>query len=115
MRSAPTVRQRGRGVYGYRPDAVIVQKLLRGRRAAPVHSGLTVDRELWVCVQYVTNDEMGITHLRSVVRVARQTMVDILAGWGIDRMQRRVIPLSETERRILEGEEERTEDAARAA
>lgn len=114
MRNTPTVRQRGRGVYGYRPDAAIVQKLLRGRRAKPVHSGLTVDKELWVCVQYVTNDEMGITHLRSVVRVARRTMVDILDGWGIDRKQRRVIPLSETERRILDGEDERA-SAARAA
>jgi|SRR5581483_340474 len=114
MRNATTVRQRGRGVYGYRPDAGIVRELLRGRRAEPVHRGLTIDRELWVCVQYVTNDEMGITHLRSVVHVARQTMVDILAGWGIDRKQRRVIPLSETERRILDGEDERA-SVARAA
>ena len=103
MQEGKTPRPRTPGLRGYRPDSGTVRALLRGRRTEPVHPKLTLEDELRICVQFVTNDEVGITQLRDRARIARQGIVDLLAGWGIDRRGRNVIPRNEAERQILAG------------
>ena len=103
------------GLSGYRPDEGTIQKLLRSRRAAPVHPRLTLEKELWLCVQFVTNEEIGITQLRDAVRVGRDSMGEILAGWGIDRKRRTLIPMNEAEEQLLAGRTAEGREAPLAA
>lgn len=115
MNGGKRPRPRTPGLRGYRPDSGTVRALLRGRRTKPVHPKLTLEDELRICVQFVTNDEIGITQLRDRARIARRGMVDLLAGWGIDRHSRNVIPLNEEERLILAGREATSLNGAVAA
>jgi hypothetical protein len=103
MKNEPITRPRTPGLQGFRPDSGIIRALLRGRRTNPTHPRLTLDEELWICVEYVTNADLGITQIRDRVHISRQAMVDILTAWGIDRRRRNVIPRDEAELAILSG------------
>lgn len=103
------------GLKGYRPEEGTISSMLRPRRTRPVHPRLSVETELWLCVQFVTNEDVGITHLRNVAGVARPQMAKIFYGWGIDVKSRSVVPTNETEAGILKGTTTREEKGPLAA